>query len=286
MPTQTSTYSQAGWSLDELFPAHNSPEMKAALADLEAQVAAFEACREQLNPEIAADDFLEIVAELETFTRLAYRVGSFAILKFSENTQDQAALTFQAQIQQRMAALQNRVLFFELWWKELGDGPAERLMAAAGDYAYWLEEMRHFKPHTLSEPEEKIINIKDVTGAQALITLYDAITNRYVYSLEVEGEVKELTREGLMAYVQGPDPDLRARAYQELYRVYEQDAPILGQMYQTLARDWRSEQIDLRHFSSPIAARNLLNDIPDEVDRHPAGCLPAERAALPALLPA
>ena len=265
MPTNTSAYTQARWSLDDLFPAHDSQEMKATLADLEAQVAAFETSRDQLTPEIAADEFLEIVATLETFTRLAYQVQGFAVLKFSEDTQDQAALTFQAQIQQRMAALQNRVLFFELWWKGLENAPAERLMAAAGDYAYWLEEMRHFKPHTLSEPEEKIINIKDVTGAQALTTLYSSITNRYVYRLEVEGEIKELTREGLMAYVQGTDPDLRARAYQELYRVFGQDAPILGQMYQTLVRDWRNEQVDLRRFSSPIAARNLRNDIPDEV---------------------
>ena len=63
----------------------------------------------------------------------------------------------------------------------------------------------------------------------------------------------------------GHDPDLRAAAYQELYRVYGQDGPILGQIYQTLVRDWRNEQVDLRHFASPIAARNLANDIPDEV---------------------
>ena len=37
-----------------------------------------------------------------------------------------------------------------------------------GDFRYWLEEMRHFKPHTLTEAEEKIINIKNVTGASAL----------------------------------------------------------------------------------------------------------------------
>ena len=48
-------------------------------------------------------------------------------------------------------------------------------------------------------------------------------------------------------------PELRAAAYQELYRVYAQDGPILGQMYQTLVRDWRNEQVDLRHFNSPIA---------------------------------
>src|SRR6185369_17189094 len=149
-------------------------------------------------------------------------------------------------------------------WKELDDRNAERLMSAAGDYRYYLEEMRHFKPHTLSEAEEKIINIKEVTGSAALITLYDAITNRYVFKIDVNGETKELTRGQLMAFAQGSDPDLRAKAYQELYRVYAEDGAILGQMYQTRARDWYNENIELRKFASPISARNLGNDIPDE----------------------
>ena len=89
-----------------------------------------------------------------------------------------------------MAEMENRVLFFSLWWKELDDANANRLMDASGDYRYYLEEMRHFKPHTLSEGEEKVVNLKNVTGGGALTTLYDAITNRYVYTLEVDGRSK------------------------------------------------------------------------------------------------
>jgi oligoendopeptidase F len=138
-------------------------------------------------------------------------------------------------------------------------------MREAGDYRYWLEEMRHFKPHTLTEPEEKIINIKDVTGVAAFNTLYDAITNRYSFKVTVEGEEKDLTRGELMVYVRQHDPGLRAAAYQELYRVYGNDSAILGMMYQNLVRDWRNEQVDLRRFPAPISARNLANDAPDEV---------------------
>jgi oligoendopeptidase F len=65
--------------------------------------------------------------------------------------------------------------------------------------------------------------------------------------------------------VRGHDPSLRAAAYQELYRVYGQDGPILGQMYQSLVRDWHNEGIDLRHYPNPLAVRNLSNDIPDDV---------------------
>jgi oligoendopeptidase F len=163
-----------------------------------------------------------------------------------------------------MAEMENRTLFFNLWWKDLDDANARRLMDASGDYRYYLEVMRKFKPHTLTEPEEKVVNLKNVTGNSALVTLYDAITNRYVFKVEVDGKVKEMTRGELMSLVRQADPDLRARAYQELYRVYGEDGAILGQMYQTLVRDWRNENLTLRKFDHPIAARNLGNDIPDE----------------------
>jgi len=161
--------------------------------------------------------------------------------------------------------MQNLTLFFSLWWKEMDPDKAEKLMNRAAGYRYWLAEMRHFKPHTLTESEEKIINIKDVNGVNALVTLYDSITNRYVFKVEVDGEVQEMTRGQLMVLVRSSNPEHRAAAYQELYRVYGEEGPILGQMYQTLIRDWRAENVELRNYAHPISARNLVNDLPDEV---------------------
>jgi len=211
------------------------------------------------------DAFLNAIRELEAIHHLAMTIESYAQLAFAANTQDQAVQTFLGTVEDRMAGLENRILFFSLWWKALDEAAAERLIADTGDYRYWLETVRQFRPHTLSEPEEKIINIKDVTGVKAINNLYDTITNRYVFKVEVEGEVQELTRGELMVYARHPDPDLRAAAYRELYRVYSDDGHLLGQMYQALVRDWRNENIDLRHFASPISVRNLVNDIPDAV---------------------
>ena len=104
-----------------------------------------------------------------------------------------------------------------------------------------------------------------MTGFSALITLYKSITNRYSFKVPVDGVEKEMTRGELMVYARHHDPELRKAAYQALYKVYGQDGPILGQMYQTVVRDWRNEQVQLRNFKEPIAARNLGNDIPDEV---------------------
>ena len=258
-------FTQTRWSLADLFPAINSPELEAAFTRLDDLVTEFEKIRPELAPEISTARFLEIIKLNEQISLLARHIASYANLCFASDTQDQSAITLMARVDQFIAELQNRALFFDLWWKDLPDAAVERLMAASGDYRYWLEEMRHFKPHTLSEAEEKIINIKNVTGNSALGTLYDSLTNRYTFKLTIDGEVKEITRGELMVYARSPDPALRAAAYQEQYRVYGADGPILGLIYQTLVRDWRNEAIGLRKFASPIAARNLANDIPDAV---------------------
>ncbi len=258
------TYSAGKWNLDELFPGFNSPELEGAFDNVEEQVTSFEGVRGKLSADIDPETFLDIVKASEETARVINRLYAFAGLSFAADTQDQNAQSLMGRVQQFVAEIQNRTLFFSLWWKDVDDANAERLMAAAGDYRYYLEAIRHFKPYTLGEAEEKVINLKDVTGANALVNLYDAITNRYVFKLQVDGEVKELTRAQLQPYFQGPDADLRARAYQELYRVYGEDGLILGQMYQTRVRDWYNENIVLRKFSSPISVRNLSNDVPDE----------------------
>lgn len=239
--------------------------MEAAFNQLESKVADFETLRPRLVDDIPLDTFLDLLGRQEAIYALASHIRSFSSLSFSADTQNQAVQTFIGRVDQTMARINNRLLFFELWWKALEDAPASRLLAGAGDYRYWLEAMRLFKPHTLSEAEEKVVNLKNVTGAHALNQIYTTITNRYAFNLSVNGEVKKLTRGELMVYARHHDAALRAAAYQELYRVYGEDGNLLGQIYQTMVRDWHNEQVELRRFANPISARNLDNDIPDEV---------------------
>jgi oligoendopeptidase F len=258
-------FTQKRWSLADLYPTVDGPEMKRDFAAMEEKVAAFAKMRPQLTDSITPAAFMDVIHALEGIYTLAMKLGAYPELLFTEDTQSQVAMSLMGHVQQVTADVENRTLFFSLWWKELSDENAARLMKDSGDYRYWLEEMRHFKPHTLSEAEEKVINIKNVTGVNALNTLYDTLTNRYTFKVEVDGEMKEMTRGELMMYVREADPDLRARAYQELYRVFGSDGAILGQMYQTIARDWHNEEVDMRRYTSPISARNLGNDLPDEV---------------------
>ncbi|HEY2982450.1 MAG TPA: M3 family oligoendopeptidase [Anaerolineales bacterium] len=257
-------YTLSRWSLSDLYSGFDSPELEASFDQIDEQVASFEGVRGKLNPDIPAEQFLEVVRASEQTARIAYQLYAFAGLSFAANTQDQIAQSLQARVQQFLARIENRTLFFSLWWKDLDEANAKRLTEASGDYRYYLDQIRHFKPYTLSELEEKVVNLKNVTGSTAVITLYDLITNRYVFKLKVDGKTEELTRAQLMNLVYSPDAKVRASAYKELYRVFSADGPILGQMYQTLARDWHNENLDLRKYPHPMAVRNLSNDIPDE----------------------
>jgi oligoendopeptidase F len=131
--------------------------------------------------------------------------------------------------------------------------------------SYYLKSLRRFKPYTLSEAEEKIINLKDLHGSQALVKIYEIITNGFTFKLEVDGELKTLTRDGLTRYYHHHLPEVRLATYAELYRVYGENKTALAQIYSSLVSDWRVEAIELRGYSNPISVRNLGNDLPDPV---------------------
>ena len=129
---------------------------------------------------------------------------------------------------------------------------------------YYLEKERLFKDHTLTEPEEKIINLKDVNGMNAILTLYDMITSKFVFELEVDGEKKELTRDELMQYVRNPSPDIRAAAYQEQFRVYQREAAVLAQMYIHRVRDGVTENLNITSFGSGFCyGKQYFSKLPD-----------------------
>ena len=256
-------YTTGAWSLEDLFPSAEAWE--AALQELDAKVAAFEAHRDALRPDLPAETFVAWLQELEEVHTLAARIGAYAHLRFAENTQDPQAQAMLGKMRQIMAQLGNRTLFLTLWWRNLDDDAARRLLDAVGDrYRYFLEKQRLYRPYTLSEAEEKIINLKDVSGIRALLSTYSTLTNRYTFRLEVDGEVKELTRGELMTYARSPRADLRERAYRVLYEVYRRDQALIAPIYQAVTQDWYNEKVLTRGYARPISARNLDNHLPDE----------------------
>lgn len=234
------------------------------LKDLTAKVTRFESARTDLSATMPEQAFLDLLTLSEQIATDSSRLGAYAYLWFSEDTKQLQARSFKNKVEEHLTALHNQMLFFDLWWQGVDERNAERLMAHSGDFRYHLETIRLFKPHTLSEPEEKIINVKNITGRSAVQTLYDVVTNGFTFTMRIGGKKKQMNREALTAYLRSPKATVREAAYRELYRIYADQQDLLGELYKTLVSDWKTENLQLRHFSTPMACRNLGNDIPDQ----------------------
>jgi len=231
---------------------------------IESKVAQFESARAQLSPTMSTSTFHPLLTLSAEIAADSSRLSAYAYLWFSENTKDLAARSFKTKVEERLTALHNRLVFFDLWWQSVDENTARQLMTGTGTLRYHLETIRRFQPHTLSEPEEKIVNIKNITGRSAVHSLYDVVTNSFTFTLNVNGKRKTMTREELTSFLRHTQGRMREAAYRELYRVYADQHDLLGEIYKTLVNDWKAENLQLRRFASPIATRNLGNDIPDD----------------------
>jgi oligoendopeptidase F len=260
-----STYVSGPWSLDDLIPENSGPELESVFTDVETAASALESKRPALTPEIDEMAFVEILGLVERLTEGTQLLDGYSILKYFADIQDQDAVAFRGRVDQALADTENRTLFFKLWWKALDDTNAKRLLSAAGDTRYYLETLRSFAPYTLSEAEERVVNLKNVNGAEGMATLYRMITGGLTFDLEIDGETHTLTRSQLMDFVRDPSPELRKAAYRSFLGVYGAHRDELAQIYRYIAADWHDENVVLRGISSPISARNLEENVPDEV---------------------
>lgn len=253
------------WSLHDLLAEPATQTLDEIFSKLEQALVEFEALRESLTSELPSQAFKKMLAGLESINALTGRIEAYADLLLTEDTQNPAALNLRDRVDQVLADSNNRVLFFDLWFKDLPDEAANRLIEHSGDLRYFLKALRQFKPFTLNELEEQMINLKDVNGIDAMVNLYEMITSNFVFTLEVDGEKLTLTNDQLAGYFRHPAAEVRAATYRELYRVFGENSAVLAQIYLHRIRDWNTEAVELRGYATPISARNLGNDLPDAV---------------------
>ncbi|MFA5141634.1 MAG: M3 family oligoendopeptidase [Candidatus Woesearchaeota archaeon] len=256
-------YKPERWDLKDILNSRD--KAFSLLKVIEKKVRIIESHKSKLKPNISSELFLEIFRELEEISDISAHIGQYSGLWLSADTKSQEAKSFGAKVDDILVPLSNRLLFFSLWWKDLDEKNAQRLISCSGEYRYYLEKARKFKPYTLSEPEEKVINIKDSTGAGSLIQLYELLKTSFKYTLVVDGKRKILGESEVVQYVRNKSPSMRKAAYDILLSKYKEISDEFGFVYQTMVRDLKNESIDLRGYKSPISTRNLSNDLPDEV---------------------
>ncbi|MDR1314978.1 MAG: M3 family oligoendopeptidase [Deltaproteobacteria bacterium] len=252
------------WDLSQLY-VFGSPELERDMGELKDLAQSFPKWRERLSdPAFTVEEFRSALSNIVHIQEQVEKIGGFAELAFSEDTTDQKVTSFMGVVEETAADLANATLFFELWFKDLPEERAEAYIGSSPEHAYFLKRIRDEKPFTLTEAEERVVNLKEVTGSRALVTLYDSLTSRYRFTAHFLPEPKSMAREEFSVYFRSPDPIRRKGAYREFYRVWSAEGPVLGQIYQNIVRSWRLENVALRGYKAPQSVRNRRNDLPDE----------------------
>ncbi|MGI0003988.1 MAG: M3 family oligoendopeptidase, partial [Candidatus Nitrosotenuis sp.] len=251
-----------GWNLAELAANHKNQEFVKQVTDLQNKVKKFKKIKTSLRPDMPSSDFLGIIKKIEEISEDASKIGGYASLLYSADTQSDEATSLLTKITKLGSEIDNKTLFFDLWWKrQVDEKNAKRLMQRSGNLREYLRHKRLLAKYTLTEPEEKIINTLDVTGSTALVKIYDKITNAFEYQITINGKKKKLTREELTVLVRSTNARTRELAYKTLLTKYAGSKGVLGEIYQNLTLNWKDEGMEIRGYTSPISIRNIANDI-------------------------
>jgi len=259
------------WDLSELVDERKN-SIKNYLKYLHEDVKKFENNRELLNNNISTQKFSEMLIQLEKISERLNMVTGFAHLQYSSNTSSNEYSALVTEMELLGTEISNKLIFFDIWFKNiLTEKDANRIIQTINPvYKHFLTHKRILGKYTLSEKEEKIVNIFEVTGPNALVKIYDRMTNSFEFVLNIKKNnkitrKKFINKEKLMSLVRSNKSEERKAAYKSLFNVYGNNSGVLGEIYLNLIVQWHDENIKIRGFDSPISVRNVYNDISDVV---------------------
>ncbi|MHB8877225.1 MAG: M3 family oligoendopeptidase [Myxococcaceae bacterium] len=261
-----STQTSLRWNLGDLYESPDDPRLS---RDLERGAKLAEDFAKAHRGRIASMSPAELARAFRSFEELmelAYRPQLFASLLFSGDTVSEKAQALLDRTRQATTESFNEVKFFDIELKKLDGAAFERLSAAPEleGYRHYLEAQRRFAPYTLSEPEEQLAEVKNLTGRAAFSQLYTEVSSRLRIPLEVEGKVKEVNVSEARALRSSPDRGLRRRATDGLMRVFEEHSHVLNFCFNTLFQDHALE-VKKRGYRDVTEPTFLDDELPPEV---------------------
>jgi len=261
------------WDLSDLYASLDDPKMGSDLALAESKAVVFEknykaplenlgrndAC---LPDRQAALDLAALVRDYEEIAVLMTKPGVFSYLSFAEKTHDPKTGAALQKTQQRLTDIRAHLLFFEVCWNRLDEKTASWWMGLPSlkERRHFLEKMRAYAPHTLTEGEEKIMAVKSNTSGHAFSRLFDEIINSIPFYIEENGKRAKKTEGEVLALLHSPERKERKMASDSLAEGLKAHAHILTYIFNMTLTDHRAS-MKIRNYKHPMDAMNLSNEI-------------------------
>ncbi|PZS09447.1 MAG: oligoendopeptidase [Solirubrobacterales bacterium] len=250
------------WDLSPLVDGEEGPVgVERLLAQAIARARAFAQRYARKVEQLDAAGLAIAMHELESIHDLVGRAGAYASLRFATDTADPERGWLLQRMQECATEVETKLLFFELEWAAVPDERAETLLTADGlDFCrHHLRSARRYRPHLLTEPEERILAEKSISSQSAWGRLFEEL----VSALHVELDGEQLALDVALSRLQAPDRQERRAAAEAVSAALEPGLRTRGFIFNTLMHD-KSVEDRLRSYPHWLAARNLANEASDE----------------------
>jgi oligoendopeptidase F len=258
---------QAAWDLEPLLDGEGEAGVEKRLDEALSRSQAFATRHAGRMEALDGAGLAEAMRELGAIYELVGRVGTYAGLRFSTDTADPANGALLQKVQERETAIETTLLFFELEWAALAEERAEELLGdAALDFCrHHLRNVRRYREHLLSEPEEKIFAEKSLTGASAWARLFEELTSSLEVTLPGTGELPDgkVALDVALSRLALADREVRRTAAEAVTAALAPGLRTRAFVLNTLLAD-KGVDDRLRRYPNWLAARNLANEASDE----------------------
>jgi len=253
---------QAAWDLAPLLDGEGPEGVERRLAQALTRAKAFSELHAGRLGELDATGLAAAMRELAEIHDLAGRAGAYAALRFSTDTADPGNGALLQRVQERETEIETTLLFFELEWAALEQEKVEELLAGEDleFCAHHLRKVRRYREHLLSEPEERILAEKALTGATAWGRLFEELTS--AIEVKLPGEQEGVALDVALSRLASPDRETRRGCAEAVSAALAPGLRTRAFLFNTLLAD-KSVDDRLRRYPHWLAARNLANEADD-----------------------
>ncbi len=206
-----------------------------------------------LAPDALADAYRRIG---EVMDRVG-RAQTYAFLAWSTDTEDAARGATMQRVTEAATRIGQLLLFADVEWAavEPDDAAARLADPALADVRHYLELQTAARAHVLSEPEEKILAERDVTGRGA----WDRFFDETVARARVEIGDEALPVDVALARLHDPDRAVRRAAAESVTATLARLEHPLAFVFNTVLAD-KAASDRMRGYATWDASRHLANE--------------------------
>ena len=248
------------WNLDDLVPPPADSGIESILAAAERRMDAFADRYRGRVAALAAVELRDLLTEYEEILDSTGRAESRASLSWSTQSDDPARGALLQKVSERQSVLAQKGVFLGIEWANAPDDAARKLIddPLVSRWKHWLLIARRYQPHLLSEPEEKILSEKSVTGHQAWTRYFDETMASTLF----DWDGKRVPAEAVLRQLYAEERETRRAAASALTRGLRGIQRSTTFAFNTLLAEKASDD-RLRKYPSWISARNMDNQVAD-----------------------